>query len=667
MEMQTQLIIVNVGVVAFAVLLFLYLTFKDRLKRTGQDTIRQTRKINNRYVRYTNNIFLRKRFRHIVQYFATMECYDFDEVKKRSVKLFEQAILRSVAMPVLCLLLIQDVILTLLMCFIAYIYYNMTIDKEVDALYASILRELSNAIQSIREQYMQTDNIARSVLLCDKGELLTKPLNTIYEILAEADGSEKLYNFSRSSPVRMIKTLANTCFIYDECGDEKKSDGSSAFAEVLIELRQEVDAEVQRLERIRIAFKSLPVVALIGISVVPLIDMYLLSQIPGTALLLKGVYGGIIKCIIIGTTALAYYVISVMNRPSVVNQEDKIESVEHISEIACVKRFVKTILPKKYKTRSALEGLMTASLSSKNLEYVYTLKVLVSTICFVTTLVILCTFVITAKSFLWGNINSLDFIPNPAIKAETEKQIRVFDLEYMTAKEKMSDEDAVRLAKGKIRGVTELDYMRQAERVSKKWDAYYGMKIQWYFLIIAYLAGLIGWFAPEWSLKFRRALVEFEASEDVLQLQTMMIVLSSTKMDVMKALYWLEKQSSIHKAPLRYAYHEFTSDPDLALDRLALASHNLDFKRLVSKLKAAVYALSLSESFSDMKLDRANSLALRKMWQEEALESKKQWAKLIASAPVALVLIFEFIFPILYLGISSLAKTYEQLGTLPGM
>lgn len=662
MVQSSKLILLNAVIVIGAIIAYVYYVNKDKLKRSGQAEWAKKRKIHNKYVFYNNNVLLRKRFRRIVMRFSSMSCYDLEKLQEESVKLFERAVKVSVLMPIVSLMLLQDVILSVLVAFVGYIYYDITVDKEIDKIYHKIMKEVSNNIQSIRERYMETENIPTAVLRSDKGLYLEKPIEQIYEILTDVEGEEKLYEFCRTSPIRMIKTLAMTCFIVNTSGDDRRDDGTTAFSEEMTSLRQEADTEIRRLEKTRIAFKSLAALALVGLACTPIADMFLLNQIPGTSLLIKGMYGQIEKTVIIGITILAYYVISIMNRPSVVNQTDKVEWIDNLSKNKKIKTWLQNIIPKKFKTRWKLDMLIKDSLSSKTMEYIYLSKVIYSAIAYVTTLVFLICFVITAKSYLWNNHKSLSFIPiSGGMTERTHQQIVKLDYEYMTSPEKLSNEDTYNLVKARVRGLKELDYRNHAERLSTKWDKYYGMGFKWYFFLIAYAVAVGAWFTPELSLKFRKVLVQYESVEDVMQLQTMMIVLSNTKMDVFKTLYWLEKQSTIHKAPLRYAYHEFTSDPEGAIERLFRSVNSLDFKRLISKLNSAIYNLSLSDAFSDMVMDKEQSLMIREMLQDETLESKKQWAKLIASAPIGLTLVFGFMAPILILGIVKLVTTFSEL------
>ena len=101
-----------------------------------------------------------------------------------------------------------------------------------------------------------------------------------------------------------------------------------------------------------------------------------------------------------------------------------------------------------------------------------------------------------------------------------------------------------------------------------------------------------------------------------------------------------------------------------ALSILEKMSPINDFKRIVRKLKASVYTLSLHESFSDMALDKAQSLTITEMLRNEELESRKNSSKMIAIIQAALALVGCFIGPVLILGIQEMMETFAQLGNL---
>lgn len=621
------------------------------------------KKLHNRFVRYNNNIVTRNRFRRIVMAFSSMSCYDVERVREESVQLFEKSLIRALVMPVAAGIAFRDVLLTLLVCGVAYVYYDIMVDRKVDAAYKEIVGEVSLCIQSIRERYMETSNVATAVLNCDKGKYLTQPMSEIYQILIDIDSEEKLYQFCRKTPVRIIKTLAMVCYIVNERGDTRDEKNGSAFADEMTSLRQEADAEIRRLKKINIAFRSLSVLAIMGLIVQPIFDIFLMGQIPGTAVLVKGLYGYIEKTVLIVVTILAYYRISTYTRSSVVNSVDRIQVIYQLSRNRKVQKFVRNLIPKKFKTRMKLKLKIQDAISSKTMEYIYTEKVVMSALLTVVVFLLAICFMVSAKYYIRHNYDTLTFTKSAA-KELTEaaaKRLYAVDDYYMTQDEKMEPEAIQKYLTSHVPELSSLEVVNEADRLSGKWDRYKKMGFKWYYVLIALAGGLVGWFAPEISLDQRKKLVQFEEVEDVMQLQTMMIALSQTTMGVSEVLYWLERQTALHRAVLARALQEFTYEPIGALERLKDSVGTAEFKRLVSKLESAVYDLPLKEAFSDMILDKEQLMRLREMAQDEEIALKKQNASFLAQMPVFLALLGGFVGPILVLGFTEIFRVFSTL------
>ena len=665
--MNNPILIMNLGLVLITFIVFIVLTRKAKMKEDREFMLKQQKKLKVRFSKYYNNLLLRKRFRRIVEMYSSLSCYDSETVKMEAVKIFERNVIITLCIPVVCAVVMQEITVTILGIVVAMVYYESVIEKEMDKLYVSLMTESSMMFTSCREKYLETDNIPLAVMNCDKSKYLEVPMNNIYRILTDTDGKEKLAKFQHSYPVAILKTFANTCYIVNENGAVKRENGSDSFAEDMIILRQECDTEIRRLTKQKIAFNSLQMLTLIGLIIMPVAEIYLLTQIPGTSVLLNGFYGLCVHTAIMGSTIYAYHYIATVNRPSVVNQIDKIQFIDDLAGNKRVYDFVKELMPKKYKTRKQLDLLIQDSLSSKDLRYIYTAKPIFAVVGFIGALLILALGTITIKDSFYNNYNSLSFIPQTVTETQA-RQIKLMDDEFMKLSqaeyEAYDDAKLQKYVGGRIQGIGESDVINQAKRLRTKYETYHAAGYAWWWWLVAYGVGAVGWFMPEFSLKQRKKLVQYEATNDVSQLQTMMIVLSETKMDVYKAICWLEKQATVHKAAIRKCHYSYQADPMKALSILEKMSPINDFKRIVRKLKASVYTLSLHESFSDMALDKAQSLTITEMLRNEELESRKNSSKMIAIIPAGLALVGCFIGPVLILGIQEMMETFAQLGNL---
>lgn len=667
--MSKQMIYMNLFIVLATVVAFIYFVGKAKIKENKAAALKQKRKLHNRFSFYYNNVIIRGPFRRIVEMYASLSCYDSDTVKEESVKLFEKNVAIVILLPVVALIVMKDALIAILMAFMGYVYYESTVEKENDKIYVKLMEDCSMTISSVREKYLETDNIPLAILYAEKSKYLEAPMHNIYRILTDTDGAERLEKFQHSYPVAIIKTFANTCYIVNENGAVKHENGADSFSEDMTTLRQECDSEIRRLTKQKIAFNSLQMLSLAGLVIMPAFEWYLLTQIPGTASLLKGFYGLVIHVAVMLTTMFSYHYISTSCRPSVVNQIDKTTWIDQLSKNKKVRDFVEKISPKKYKTTVKLKSLLDDSLSAKDVRYIYTSKPIYSMAGFVAAFVVLLFGTITVRDNFYNNYNSLSFIPQTVTETQHNQIVRM-DNDFMELKqdeyEAYDDETLQSYIKGRITGISDSDASEQVKRLRKKYEGYHSAHYYWWWWLVCYAVAVLCWFVPEITLKVRKKMVAYEATNDVSQLQTMMIVLSETKMDVYKALCWLEKQAAVHKAAIRKCHYSYIADPIAALEKLEKSSPVNDFKRLLRKLKSSVYTLSLHDAFSDMALDKAQTLTITEMLRGEELEQRKNSAKLIAVAPAALALIGCFIGPVLILGVSEMVDTLNNLSNFGG-
>lgn len=667
--MSKQMIYMNLFIVLATIVAFIYFVGKAKIKENKAAALKQKRKLHNRFSFYYNNVIIRGPFRRIVEMYASLSCYDSDTVKEESVKLFEKNTAIVILLPVVALIVMKDALIAILMAFMGYVYYESTVEKENDKIYVKLMEDCSMTISSVREKYLETDNIPLAILYAEKSKYLEAPMHNIYRILMDTDGAERLEKFQHSYPVAIIKTFANTCYIVNENGAVKHENGADSFSEDMTTLRQECDSEIRRLTKQKIAFNSLQMLSLAGLVIMPAFEWYLLTQIPGTASLLKGFYGLVIHVAVMLTTMFSYHYISTSCRPSVVNQIDKTTWIDQLSKNKKVRDFVEKISPKKYKTTVKLKSLLDDSLSAKDVRYIYTSKPIYSMAGFVAAFVVLLFGTITVRDNFYNNYNSLSFIPQTVTETQHNQIVRM-DNDFMELKqdeyEAYDDETLQSYIKGRITGISDSDASEQVKRLRKKYEGYHGAHYYWWWWLVCYAVAVLCWFVPEITLKVRKKMVAYEATNDVSQLQTMMIVLSETKMDVYKALCWLEKQAAVHKAAIRKCHYSYIADPIAALEKLEKSSPVNDFKRLLRKLKSSVYTLSLHDAFSDMALDKAQTLTITEMLRGEELEQRKNSAKLIAVAPAALALIGCFIGPVLILGVSEMVDTLNNLSNFGG-
>lgn len=660
----------NLGLVAITAIVFFVMVTKTKMKEDSQFAAKKMRKTARRYHVYYDNPLTRKSFRHIANMLGSLQYYDELGTKVEAVKQFERALIIAFIMPVAGMILMQDTFLAMVLIVFSMIYFNSSIYGKYDKMYVQLMEECSLTIASMREKFMEYDNIPSAVLYAEHSMVLDAPLKTIYKMLTAVNAEEVKDSFGATYPVPIVKTLGNLCYILNDEGVEKRPDGSDSFTESLTILRQECDAEVRRLTKQRIAFNSLKMLTLVGLGVTPIAELYLLKMIPGTASLLKGYYGFFLHVGVVLVTIYAFNYVSNACRPSVVATSDRMEFIDELRmTMPKLREFSRKLRPKDVKTQVKYKDLFDGSLSSQDLDYIYTAKIVFAVVCSILTLIALIFGTITVRGNFKHNYNSLSFIPS-SLKESQQIQLRYVDDELIVLPREEfqvyedDKEELKAFIKGRVSGIADSEASTQADRIITKYNVYHNATYHWWWWLVMYAGGIVGWFIPNFLLNSRKNMVKYEASVDVSQLQTVMIVLSETKMEVYRVLVWLQEQATVHNAILRLCRCRFIMNPENALDQMEEGSPENDFKRMIRQMKSAVYNLSLRDAFSGLKLDKQQSMAISEMLRTEEIEQRKNSSKLIAIAPAGIALIGSFVGPVLILGITQMTDTLAALGSM---
>ena len=130
----------------------------------------------------------------------------------------------------------------------------------------------------------------------------------------------------------------------------------------------------------------------------------------------------------------------------------------------------------------------------------------------------------------------------------------------------------------------------------------------------------------------------------------------------MQALYWLSRQSQIHRTAITYAYHEYPSDPELSIERLRDKSNLPEFKQICERLLSCISQVTLKEAFADLEAERDHMLRIRELVQTQQINSKRAKCSPISQAPLWVMVVGHFIVPIGVLAFNEIMTLAPQLG-----
>lgn len=631
---------------------------KGNAKALQQKLARQIKRFNYLY----DNFLTRTSFRRLVEQISGLSVYNYDEVRILSVKYYTRTMFAAIMLVIATAVIIQDVMATLLSCTLSVVLYNTLINNSLDKTHEEVLKQLSLSLGSVEENYVRLGTIPDAINEAKRGPLLNHTFEEIYLILTDNDGESRLEEFYNLVPFQMLQTFAGVCHLLNDVGDEATDTGSSAFRESVELLKMECDMDIRKADYQRKKFEGLQWFPLIPLLLLGLIKWFFTSSIPGTSVLYNGMFGYVVQSLVIILSTIGFYYIANTNTPSVVSQDDRSDFILRLLGRKRFRGFVHTLLPHKVKITSRLTKLIDNSLSSKNIEYLYAAKFVAAVVAFFTTLILLGVFTITTREFTYNSIQSTSLLGTSPMTLAEEQRMLDLDKRILSRPQPPRERDLELEIQSLFSDMTPMDQADHVDRIIQKYDNYKNARFYWWFVLIAYFVAYLGWNTPEINLMFRKSLVKAEASEDVLQLQTMLYVLMFTNLNTWDTLYWLGKQSKIHHDVLVYAFHEYTSDPDLALERLKDTSTVPEFERMCDQLESTISDISLREAFASLLNDRAHMMAMREVAQKYTVDKKRVKSTKFAWAPAVLTGVGYFLAPIGILGVKQFIDTFSQFG-----
>lgn len=640
---------------------FVYLAMSYMTKKKHMSEKQKMQGYNKRFRFYYDFVLTRSSFRKVHEQIANLAVYSFMECRVVTVKFFEKSMIIGIVLFVVGFIGLGDLVSGVVLLMFAFVLMNSLIAKRIDDVNFQSLKDMSSLILSIRECYTRVRNVPDAVNDATCPKLLQRHINKIYLICTATDSKERLEAFYKECPNRIMRTLATTCYIRSDAGENEEPGAPSPFKQALGLIKDEVDMEVRRQINQRIMFNTLDKLPFVPLFLYPPIVIFYTKMISATASVFDSSTGYIIKLAIVLGCFISYYILSTINNASVARSDDRMLSLVKALYHTSVQKFAKTLVTKKYKVRVAIEKKINGCLSMKTLEYFYLEKLVYAVSLFFLSMVFSVLIMISARSAVHNSLNAATMSVNLTYTSEQKAKTLEYDHTVLAMESLPADEEMTETFVKIFPKETTVFVDAQVERLKAKYKNYHALKFRWFLAFLYIAVYFVGWNLPNVLLNLRAKLVQSEAELDVLQLQTVIAILMDTPLDTLSVIYWLAKSSDIHKDILTYCYHEYVRDPMYALANLKKKSAIAEFSSMCDKLTTTVFQVTLAEAFEDLIAERNNTMKVREVVQLDALKSKRNIAGPIATMPMMVWMVAAFILPIVIVAARSAVAMMGQL------
>ena len=612
--------------------------------------------------RFLSTFFLTQgKLQTITKELSMLSIYNRRELQMLATKYFIISTSISGGLVVASIFLFQDTVSTLICIAFALVVNNIMINKQVEKVNLQVYKALKHTISAVRQEYLKMGSVPEAISEADIHPLLRRSFDEIYQILTSANGELRLLKFYESNPFRSIQTFAGISYNINNSGDSKDEYGQSNYVQALTMLSSDVNSEIQRLVTMKSKFGYIEYLPLVPIFVINLIENYFVGIMPGTALIYNGMIGYLGRTLTLIACIVCYSLVANINRSSTVTDDDRSIWSNRLLENRKWRQFIADITPKNAKARK-LEGKLKSALSRKSLEHLYTEKVVWAVAAFLIAIIATTSMVTLGRDFTMNSTQQLSLISSNEMDGYTREQILELDYSYFNRDREWTDEEFREKVKGAMPSLTDLQVIDQVKRIKDKESALQKAYFNWYYMVMIILVSCACWMIPNVGIILRKNLVQTEAEDDFLQLQTLMAIIMNTEIDTLDALWQLTQHSRIHNNMLMYAYHSYPSNPEKEIVRLQSKTPLIEFKRFIGKLQLTISDLSLAEAYSDLKIEREHMLRVREISMYATIDRKRSLCGPISMTPIGFCVVFELLIPLGYLGFNEFMNALGSMG-----
>lgn len=184
----------------------------------------------------------------------------------------------------------------------------------------------------------------------------------------------------------------------------------------------------------------------------------------------------------------------------------------------------------------------------------------------------------------------------------------------------------------------------------------------WYEVLICVIIAGISYMIPIWLLTFQIKMRELEKENEVMQFQTIILMLMNIeRISVETMLEWLERYSNIFKEPINKCLNNYESGAYDALEKLKEDVSYKDLIRIIEGLQAAVEKISIKEAFDELETEREFYKEKRKEANDRLIARKGLIGKAVGFTPMIILFVGYLIIPLIYVGIKSLSVSFSSL------
>ena len=688
MESNILYIIMGITLGLLAIIVVAYLMLRKKMQNS--DVKRINSLINDtKEKRYSLDVFYQKLYikfqkapfikRYLYKIRRRLEINNLDDeylTRMQTAKIIFRAVILVTLLTIGVVVVTHNnlLLMGIILIFELFIIDTLT-DSMVDKIDNNLLLQQIDFFAALRHSYHETNMVGEAIYVTaqdtDAVEV-SRQAEKIFEILNSSDPETELEKYYDVAPNNYLKEFAGISFLTQEFGD-RKVNGESLYLKNLENITQEMQLEILKRDKLDYTFKSISVISIVPVLFLEPLKNWATNNFGFTVAFYEGKSGMLVQLGVILLTIISYIMIRKLKDNGSVKRVEDTQNPwqEKLYKNKLIKKVVDMFMPKQHTAQERKEKrLLQDAASKQKLHWLYVSRLTMSILAFIGAIITIIALHAIQVNFQYTNPTSdYDLIGTAEggelkkAKATTERQNKVLD--KLRGSGKTVDDKEIKKVMSKIKDYadkSDTDIKKEIKQIKKKLNIINKEYISWIEILIAFVVGYLGYMAPYLIIKFQVKLRIMEMEDEVMQYQVIILMLMRLeRVDVEMILEWLDRYADIFKEQISKCLNNYESGAYEALEEMKEEVTYQEFIRIIESLQSAVEKVPIKEAFEELESDRDYYRDKRKETNARLIDKKGRIGKAVGFAPMVVMFVGYLIFPLMYIGMTSMSSVFTSL------